>query len=802
MTKERNNPWAGLASYEDPAKSERKLKFCGRDNDIYDVTRLIDDNLLLILYGKSGIGKTSLLNAGVFPELRKEQYLPVSIRLGTLEVSASYQEAIVYAIEKAIEEAHGSITVYHVVEEQTDDHLPDLLWNYFARHRFANAEGQPLFPVVVLDQFEEVLRNTSPEHVEKAQTLLNQLQYLIDESHALNDCVVDGQDYFYDFNFRFIFSIREDELYLLEDNIDDLSLSMFRNCRYRLRSLSEQGATEAILLPGKDCIVEEQKQAVVDRVIELSKRPQSNDIDTLLLSLVCAGTYDKKAGEKIVLSDLAVWKNNPMEVYYQDAIKGLSANQVRYIQQNLILEDGSRKRVDANEVKTALGGITYNNLTYGENKMLVLGENGQVELLHDQIAQAIYEEKMQRKQKRIFFQRFITNGIFDGVVLAFDLFIVLFMMVTQNTLNVRVFYSIIGAVLLMSTYMQNVTRINNDKRVDAFILPQISACLIIYSGLKFGQIETMYAYHTIKPSLFYSLLDIFLCLNIVLSVISIVTRVSGNIETNTPRWENYFSLKQKSNRFAQVSLLSSIIISICVFVFTPDTRPEKLRKLANKGDYNAMIELGDYYMKYDRNVVKAREWYNAAAKDTIVDELISKTYDVTLIEVTDSMKIEAVNAFLHDTSMTCRQQIYKINQLLKTDIIEPYDAYKISEFYDNEGNANATINWLSYVSQQYTYWNVGKAELGLQLWRGEYLEQDMVRAFELYLESKSHSNVVVCYLNGWGVKKSATNALDYIIEHDCLNEISPSLILTLRLQSWLEHNNRTLQQRVNRIKSL
>ena len=51
------NPWAGLASYEDPAKSVRKLKFCGRDNDIYDVCRLIDDNLLLVLYGKSGIGK-------------------------------------------------------------------------------------------------------------------------------------------------------------------------------------------------------------------------------------------------------------------------------------------------------------------------------------------------------------------------------------------------------------------------------------------------------------------------------------------------------------------------------------------------------------------------------------------------------------------------------------------------------------------------------------------------------------------------------------------------------------------------
>lgn len=414
MTNERNNPWAGLASYEDPAKSERKLKFCGRDNDIYDVARLIDDNLLLILYGKSGIGKTSLLNAGVFPKLRLEQYLPVSIRLGTLEADASYQEAVVDAIESAIEEVRGSITVFNVVEDQADNQQPERLWNYFARHHFANAEGQPLFPVVVLDQFEEVLRNANAEHVRKAQTLLNQIQYIIDESHALNDCVVDGREYYYDFNFRFVISIREDELYLLEDNIDDLSLSMFRNCRYRLRSLSEQGATEAILVPGKDCISEEQKQAVVDRVIALSKRPQSNDIDTLLLSLVCSGTFDKKAGEKITVSDLAVWKSNPMEVYYQDAVKGLPADHVRYIQQHLIREDGSRRRVDAQEVKTALGEATYRQLTLGANRLLTLGDKGQVELLHDQLGMAVYEERKafeERERKKKLRRKMVAIGI-------------------------------------------------------------------------------------------------------------------------------------------------------------------------------------------------------------------------------------------------------------------------------------------------------------------------------------------------------------------------------------------------------
>lgn len=413
-----NNPWAGLASYEDPSKSERRLKFCGRDNDIYDVTRLIDDNLLLILYGKSGIGKTSLLNAGVFPKLRLEQYLPVSIRLGTLEADAPYQESVISAIENAIEEIHGNNTVYDVVEEQADNQQPDRLWNYFTRHRFVNAEQQPLFPVVVLDQFEEVLRNISPEHVGKAQILLNQLQYLIDESHALSDCIVDGKDYFYDFNFRFVISIREDELYLLEDNIDDLSLSMFRNCRYRLRSLSEQGAKEAILVPGKDCISEREKQAVVNRVIALSKRPQSNDIDTLLLSLVCSGTFNKKAGEKITLSDLAIWNSNPMEVYYQDAVKGLPADHVRYIQQHLIREDGSRRRVDAEEVKAALGEASYRQLTLGDNRLLTLGDKGQVELLHDLLGLAVFEErKTAEEQKRKQKKRRITMAFFLGLTL-------------------------------------------------------------------------------------------------------------------------------------------------------------------------------------------------------------------------------------------------------------------------------------------------------------------------------------------------------------------------------------------------
>lgn len=384
-----NNPWAGLASYEDPAKSERKLEFRGRDNEKFDVTRLIDDNLLLILYGKSGIGKTSLLNAGVFPELRKEQYLPVSIRLGTLDDNASYQESIISVIENAIKEVKGSITAINVVEEQTDDQQPDRLWNYFARHRFANAEGQPLFPVVVLDQFEEVLRNASPEHIGKARTLLNQIQYLIDESHTLNDCVVDGREYYYDFNFRFVVSIREDELYLLEDNIDDLSLSLFRNCRYRLRSLSQKGAEAAIRIPGRDCIEKDQMDDVVQKIIELSSQDANGVIDTWLLSIICAGTFNKKKGDKITLDDLTIWNNGPMEAYLYDATLNLSIIKFIYILTHLIHDDGTKRRVDIKEAELELGKADFNALTNGNNRILAFVNHDQVELLHDKLAKAL-----------------------------------------------------------------------------------------------------------------------------------------------------------------------------------------------------------------------------------------------------------------------------------------------------------------------------------------------------------------------------------------------------------------------------
>src|SRR6516165_12378470 len=58
------NPWLGLASFTE----EQSGYFFGRDGEIAELFRLLKRETLTVLFGQSGLGKTSLLQAGLFPQ--------------------------------------------------------------------------------------------------------------------------------------------------------------------------------------------------------------------------------------------------------------------------------------------------------------------------------------------------------------------------------------------------------------------------------------------------------------------------------------------------------------------------------------------------------------------------------------------------------------------------------------------------------------------------------------------------------------------------------------------------------------
>ena len=71
------HPWPGLV----PFTEEIQGYFHGRDSEAAELLRLIKREPLTVLFGQSGLGKSSLLSAGLFPRLRRDDFLPVYIRL-------------------------------------------------------------------------------------------------------------------------------------------------------------------------------------------------------------------------------------------------------------------------------------------------------------------------------------------------------------------------------------------------------------------------------------------------------------------------------------------------------------------------------------------------------------------------------------------------------------------------------------------------------------------------------------------------------------------------------------------------
>ena len=396
------NPWAGLASYEDPATAQHPLQFCGRDDESYDVAKLIGAHIVVTLYGKSGVGKTSLLNAGVFPELREDDYLPISCRLGIRNENdqKSYQDIIIEAIESA---AARTETI-NVIDPQTKIQADDFLWNYFARHRFYNRLGDEVTPVIVLDQFEELFRH---KH-EWVEALLRQLHYLTDKDHTLDSCEIGGYDYRYKTNFRFVISIREDDLYRLEDCIDNCYLSSLKRCRYRLRGLSDQSASDAILIPGKGLFRENECHPIADTIITIARNQDDNTVSTNILSLICNRIFAEaqRMGLDHIPSSLVdtFVQGNPFEQFYNEATAGFSNREKSYIEDHLVDSTGRRNSVPETDFLLHVPGGAA--LLKGDNRILQRtstssdGSSYRVELIHDSFCAPLSIQKEKRTKRR------------------------------------------------------------------------------------------------------------------------------------------------------------------------------------------------------------------------------------------------------------------------------------------------------------------------------------------------------------------------------------------------------------------
>src|SRR5262249_26981109 len=134
----------------------------GRDAERAELWRLVNESPFTVLFGKSGLGKTSLLQAGLFPQLRQQNILPVYVRLDMRDQSAPLVRQVATAFESEIRR--------HRVDAMAPT-ADEPLWSYLHRRdiQWWSDKNQPLTPLFVFDQFEEAftLGMTNAESVER-----------------------------------------------------------------------------------------------------------------------------------------------------------------------------------------------------------------------------------------------------------------------------------------------------------------------------------------------------------------------------------------------------------------------------------------------------------------------------------------------------------------------------------------------------------------------------------------------------------------------------------------------------------
>src|SRR5215470_1353001 len=96
-----HSPWLGLASFTE----ENRSLFFGRDEEVAELARRVQRKILTVLFGKSGLGKTSILRAGLVPRLREQGYSPVYVRIDYGRDSPEPAEQIKKAIKRTARRA-------------------------------------------------------------------------------------------------------------------------------------------------------------------------------------------------------------------------------------------------------------------------------------------------------------------------------------------------------------------------------------------------------------------------------------------------------------------------------------------------------------------------------------------------------------------------------------------------------------------------------------------------------------------------------------------------------------------------
>jgi hypothetical protein len=418
-------PWPGMRPY-----SEDDINFFfGREAETADLLARVERSRLTLLYAQAGLGKTSLIRAGLIPEVSKREYLPIYLRpRALLEDGEEPISKIISEIKIAVK-GKGIDTIGSFEAHS--------LWELFHRESFAlwDASNRIVIPVLIFDQFEELF-----QVLEEPRTITRNVKVLL---HNLADLVEnrlpqrlrglelpDTDEFRFNMkvtDYRVLFSFREDYLPHVRQ-LRNILPSVIEN-HLRLEPLTGHQALDIIWKTGERLI---ERDAAMSLVQEVGKRSgilevlSSKDeeafghadnglgeliVEPALLSVVCFYQNEERKRRKLEKIDSwLIQQKKAQDIfaeYYRLAFSEIDfrtrPKTRHFIESTLVTTSRQRVLYPVSALKGSevVASTSIDKLiAKGILRKEWFGGEEQLELSHDLLIAPIQDSRQQRKRRR------------------------------------------------------------------------------------------------------------------------------------------------------------------------------------------------------------------------------------------------------------------------------------------------------------------------------------------------------------------------------------------------------------------
>jgi len=352
--------------------------FFGRENETEDIFRKFYSGKLILVYGKSGTGKSSIINCGLISKIPQKDIFPINVRCGG----------------KAYSNFIAGIKKYSKTEL---DNPVEILEEIFYEH------SKPI--ALIFDQFEEIFILSDQKERGK---LARELNEILKSRLKINIILVIREEFFA--------NLTEFEAFIpgLYDN------------RTRIEKMSKSAAKEAIKEPCKVCnvgIEDGLPDKILDQLIV-----QSDELELTWLQILMDKMYKtavERAPENPVIKheDLARLgrMGNVLSDFLDEQLRQMPNGELgEAVLKTMLSTDGTKKQVHLTDISESLQTTDHSLdqkqieeiLRYFINVRIITDkdEQGYYELRHDAIASRIFDRMTAIEKELVEIKTFLDNS--------------------------------------------------------------------------------------------------------------------------------------------------------------------------------------------------------------------------------------------------------------------------------------------------------------------------------------------------------------------------------------------------------